>query len=78
MRQSSTFTQLEQGKLIRHKHPLMRGRALIEARTLLGPATHIQRLDTCVILSSVGGERVGMGLSWEDALRDADPANRPE
>ena len=75
MRQSSTYTTRSLGEngcqiITRHKLPMTRGRAIIEARSSFGPSAHVQvRGRELVVL--LNGELLGSGLSWRSALREA-------
>lgn len=81
MRHSRTYTtrSIVNGRQVieRHKLALRRGRALIDARTIFGVASHVQvRGADLVILDGVGGSLLGYGRTWDAALRDADKNRR--
>lgn len=70
-RQSTTYTNVIDGKLVRTPKPLTKGRALVEARDILGPTAGVAFgngiTDCCVFV----GAAAFNGPSWEQALAAA-------
>ncbi len=78
MRQTATFTTRIEGKLVRTPKPLSKGKALIQAREILGPSASVH--------SFMGGFTIRLehgpsfvAVSWEQALKlaqDSPQANQ--
>lgn len=79
MRQSNTYSNVIDGKLVRTPKPLTKGKALVLARGILGPSARLYECGEFYVDLGPNEGYIAKGKSWEDMLvnaRNSDQATR--